>query len=121
MKSAKPNGSAEINQSSEMDVRGNIHELTHASGALGQIENSDGEIAANGLSTLLRRVSEASRREIENLVGELKTLDKKIHTDGNRIQRDIEEYAELNQHVMQLTTIIADSVRKLPGAPGISQ
>jgi len=120
MKSAKLNESTEINQSSEMDGRGNIHELTYAGGALRQVENSDGEIAASGLSTLLRRVSEASRREIENLVSELQTLDKKLQTDGNRIQRDIEEYAELSQHVMQLTTIIADSVKKLPSAAGIS-
>lgn len=70
---------------------------------------------------MLRRVSEASRREIENLVSELQTLDKKLlQTDGNRIQRDIEEYAELSQHVMQPTTIIADSVKNLPSAAGIS-
>ena len=118
MKSAKPNGSAEINQALETNV-GVVHELTHVSGALHQVENSDGEIAVNGLNTLLRRVSEVSRREIENLVGELQTLDKKLQTDSNRIQRDIEEYAELSQHVMQLTTIIADSVRKLPAAPGV--
>jgi len=47
------------------------------------------------------------------------TLHKKLETDGDRIQLDIEEYAELNQHVMQLTTIIADSVGKLP-APHVS-
>jgi hypothetical protein len=116
MKSAKSNGSAEINQALETNV--NVV-LTHASGALHQVENSDGEIAVNGLNTLLRQVSEVSRREIENLVGELQTLDKKLQTDSNRIQRDIEEYAELSQHVLQLTTIIADSVRKLPAAPGI--
>jgi hypothetical protein len=44
----------------------------------------------------------------------LQTLGKKLHTDGDRIQRDIEEYAELNQQVMQLTAIIFDSVKKLP-------
>ena len=37
-----------------------------------------------------------------------------METDGDRIQLDIEEYAELNQHVMQLTTIIMDSVGKRP-------
>jgi hypothetical protein len=120
MKSAKPNGSSEINRSSEMDLGGNIRELTRASDALPQVENRDGEIAADGLGTLLRRVSEASRREIENLVGELQTLDKKLLTDGNRIQRDIEEYAELSQQVMQLTKIIFESVKKLPAASSIS-
>jgi cell fate (sporulation/competence/biofilm development) regulator YlbF (YheA/YmcA/DUF963 family) len=41
-------------------------------------------------------------------------LDKKLQTNGDRIQHYIEEYAELNQQVMQLTTIISDSVKKLP-------
>lgn len=47
----------------------------------------------------------------------LMTLLKKLETDGVRIQLDIEEYAELNQRVMQLTTIVADSVGKLPDPP----
>jgi hypothetical protein len=33
---------------------------------------------------------------------------------GNRIQRDIAEYAALSQQVMQLADIISDSVKKLP-------
>jgi methyl-accepting chemotaxis protein len=118
MKDGKLNGSDEI-QSKETESRGNIRELTRSSGALRQVENSDGELAANSLNSLLSRVSEASRPEIENLVGDLQTLDKKLQADVNRIQRDIEEYAELSQHVMQLTTIIAESVKKLPDAPAI--
>jgi hypothetical protein len=43
--------------------------------------------------------------EIESLIVELKTLHKKLQTDGDRIQRDIEEHAELSQQVMQLTKI----------------
>ena len=53
--------------------------------------------------------------EIKSLIVELKTLHKKLQTDGDRIQRDIAEHAELNQQVMQLTNIISDSVKKLPG------
>jgi hypothetical protein len=39
---------------------------------------------------------------------------KNLQTDGDRIQREIAEHAELSQQVMQLTTIISDSVKKLP-------
>jgi ABC-type uncharacterized transport system ATPase subunit len=100
MKSA--NGSSELNKSSNMDFSEDIRELTSTRDAFRQVENS------------VHRLSEASRREIECLVGELMTLHKKLLTDGDRIQLDIEQYAELNQHVMQLTTIIVDSVGKLP-------
>ena len=95
------NGSSEVNKSSNMDFSEDIRELTSGD-ALREVENS------------VHRLSEASRHEIECLVGELMTLHKKLLTDGDRIQTDTEEYAELNQHVMQLTTIIMDSVGKRP-------
>ena len=99
---ASANGSSEGNKSSKMDFSEDIRELTSSSDALRQVEDG------------VHRLSEASRREIECLVGELMTLHKKVLSDGDRIQADTEEYAELNQHVMQLTTIIVDSVEKLP-------
>jgi hypothetical protein len=85
-----------------------------------QTESSDGEMSGEYLGTLLRQVSKASMGEIESLIVELKTLHKKLQTDGDRIQRDIAEYVELSQQVMQLTTIISDSVKKLPHGPRIN-
>ena len=43
--------------------------------------------------------------EIDNLISELQPLRRKLQTDGERIQRDIAEYAELSQQVMQLTNL----------------
>jgi methyl-accepting chemotaxis protein len=80
-----------------------------------QAESSDGEMSGEHLGTLLRQVSKTSIDEIDSLIVELKTLHKKLQTDGDRIQRDIEEHTELSQQVMQLTKIISDSVKKLPG------
>ena len=121
MRSAKLNGSTKISQSSEIDVGGNIHELlTRASDVIRQADIAGDEIAVNSVAPFLRRVSEASRREIKHLVDALQTLDEKLQIDGDRIQRDIEEYTELNKHVMQLTTIISDSVNSLPTTSGNS-
>ena len=94
------NGSSEINKSSAGD-------------AVRQVKNSNGEMEAQTAGTLVCQLSEASRRGIENLVGTLMTYHKKLQTDGDRIQFDIEHYADLNQRVKQLTTIIADSVGEL--------
>jgi hypothetical protein len=121
MKSANPIGSAEINQTSEMDVGANVHELTLAGGALRQADNTDVETAANSLHTSLRRVSEASTSEIGNLVDEFQGLRKKLETDLSRIQRDVAEYTELSKGVMQLATTISDGMKRLPGAPGITR
>ena len=89
----------------------------HGTIELGQTKNGDGERSPEHLGTLLRQVSRASMGEIESLIVELKTLHKKLQTDGDRIQRDIAQHADLSQQVMQLTNIISDSVKKLPGRP----
>jgi hypothetical protein len=118
MKNVKPIGPAQIEQSTDIDHRANIHELTYESDAF-RSENNNDEMSANNLDVLLRRVSEASTREIENLMGELHGLRNKLHSDGNRIQGDIVKYTELSQGILQLATIVSDSVKKLPGASDI--
>jgi CTP-dependent riboflavin kinase len=113
------NESTKISQSSEIDVGGNIHELLVTRDPIRQADIAGDEIAANSVGPFLRRISESSRREIKHLIDRLQTLEKKLETDGDRIQRDIEEYANLGLNVMQLTAIIADSVKELPDAPGL--
>ena len=93
----------------------------HRTIELPQIKSSDGEMPGQHLGGLLRQVSKTSMGEIDSLISELQTLRRKLQTDGDRIQRDIAEYAELTQQVMQLTTIISDSVKKLPRGPAISR
>jgi hypothetical protein len=73
MKIAKPNGPAEISKSSES-------EPTASNDSFRQ---SDGDMEASGLGSLVRQVSAASRREISNLVGELQTLDKKLQSENS--------------------------------------
>ena len=120
MRTAKPNGSAEIERSLEKDIASNIHELNRANTAFRQVENGTDEMSASELGTLLRRVAEASTHEVEVLINELQGLRKKLQRDGARIQSDIERYTELSQGTMQLAAIISDSVKKLPIAPSIS-
>ncbi len=112
MNSVKP-----IDQSTEAEVEGNIRELVRRDSAAFRQAESDSEISANNLNSLLRRVSGTSTREIDELIGELQALREKLQDDGNRVQHDIVEYAELSRSVIQLTKIISESVKKLPGIP----
>jgi hypothetical protein len=122
MNIARPLGSAEVEKSAEVEIGGNIHELPRGtSAALGQSETGDAEISVDKLTALLRRVSEGSTLEIENLIGELQALRKRLYNDSNRIQRDIAEHAALSQQVMQLTNIISESVKKLPEASSMNR
>ena len=122
MNIARPLGSDELEKASEVDVGGNIHELARGSSAVfRQGEVGDAEMSTDNLAGLLRRVAEASAREVDSLIGDLQALRRKLNTDGNRIQREIAEYTELSQQVMQLTNIISESVKKLPATPGLSR
>lgn len=116
MNFAKPFVS-EIDKPTAIEVEGNIRELTRGSAALRQADGGDSEMTANNLGNLLRRVSGSSTRQIDNLIGELHTLREKLQSDGDRVQRDIVEYAALSQSVMQLTKIVAESVKNLPDEP----
>ncbi len=122
MNSAKPRSTAEMEKPAT-EIEGNIRELVRRdTTAFRQVE-SDSEMAANNLSTLLRRVSGNSAREIDHLIGELCTLRDKLQSDSDRVEREIVEYASLSQSVIQLTKIIADGVtqvKKVPDAPSIS-
>jgi methyl-accepting chemotaxis protein len=88
---------------------GPMHKLTRAPAA----ESDDGEMPAENLSDLLGQVSKNSTDEIDSLIGEFQRLRGKLQTDGERIQREIEEYAALSQQVMQLTNTISESVEKV--------
>jgi hypothetical protein len=124
MNFAKSRGTSDGDKPTDTEIEGNIRELVRRDSTALRQPNGESEVAANSLSSLLRRVSGNSAREIDNLISELKTLRDKLQTDGTRVERDIIEYAALSQSVSQLTKIIADGVtqvKKVPDAPSISE
>jgi Mg2+ and Co2+ transporter CorA len=101
-------------KSPELESGANIHKLlSPPSAAFQQAASSDPEMPPEDLSTRLRQISRISMSEVSQLINELQLLQKKF-------QRDIEAYANLSQQVMQITSIITDSVKKLPTSEGIS-
>jgi hypothetical protein len=110
MNVARPFKPVDLDKSEEVDVEGNIRDLVRHDSVAFREAVSDSEAAAGNLGGLIGRVSGSSAREIDNLIGELRTLRDKLQADGDRVQRDIAEYATLTQSVMQLTKIVADGV-----------
>jgi predicted nucleic acid-binding Zn-ribbon protein len=89
--------------------------INTALGNLARDQAESGDVkTSDELAALLHRLSDVSTHEIEKLIDALQALRNQLQNAGNRIQRDIAEYAELSQQIMQLTTIISDSVKKLP-------
>ena len=85
-----------------------------------QETGGDSELAANSVSSLLRRLSETPTQEIGTLISELQTLRDRLQADGRRIERELAEYATFNQSVGQLTKIIGQGVTRVKTMPGSS-
>lgn len=118
----KQRDAADPSKPADTEIEGNIRELVRRDSSNLRQVGTDGELPANNLSSLLRRVSANSTREIDYLIGELQTLRDRLHADSTRVEREIVEYAALNQSVIQLTKIIADGVthvKKLPDMPSL--
>ena len=59
-------------------------------------------------------VSRVSVDEVDRLIIELQTLRQTLQTAGERIERDIADYATLSVQATQLTKIVFDGVKQLP-------
>jgi hypothetical protein len=102
-----------IDKPTESAVEGEIREFVRRDVAtLRRTTESDGEVVANNIGTLLQRVAGSSVQEIDRLIAELQTLRDMLQAEGARVQREISEYAHLSQSAMQSTKIISDSLSK---------
>jgi hypothetical protein len=110
-------------EKAETEVEGEIREFVRRDVAtLRRQPESDSEMVASNISSLLQRVSGTSVQEIDKLIGELQTLREMLANEGARVQREIVEYATLSQAAMQSTKIIAESLghwKKVPDAPSM--
>jgi hypothetical protein len=120
IKSREP---VEHDKSVGSEVEGEIREFVRRD-VVGLRRNpeTDSEIIASNISSLLQRVAGTSVQEIDKLIGELQTLRDRLADEGARVQREIVEYATLSQAAMQSTKIIAESLthwKKVPDAPSL--
>jgi len=113
MKSGKP---VDLDQARESGVEGEIREFVRRDAtALRRAPESDSELVAHNITTLLQRVAGTSVQEIDRLITELQSLRELLQQEGARVQREITEYAHLSQSAMQSTKIIAESLSAWKG------
>ena len=102
---------ANFDQDIEAAVEAEICEFVRRDGAsLRRAPETDGELVANTVVTLLQRVAGTSVQDIDGLISELQILRETIQEHGLRVQRKLAEYAHLSQSAMQSTKIIAESL-----------
>lgn len=78
------------------------------------------ELTAKSVSAYLHGISAHSCSEIDALINDLCGLREKLVTDGDRIERDVVEFATLNQSIIKLTEVIVDSVTHVK-SPSIAE
>ena len=91
---------------------------------LRQRPENEGTVVTDNISSLLQRVSASSIQEIDSLISDLKILRERLNDEGRRVEREIVEFASLNQATMQSTKVIAESLshwKRAPDAPSIDE
>jgi len=100
---------------SEPELEGNIRTLVwDSASARKAVDGEDDQMSPGDLATSVRELSRVSIGQIDGLINELKTLRQTLKTTGERIERDIAEYATLSSQASQITNIVIDGVKQLP-------
>ena len=72
--------------------------------------SNESEEANMAVSSLISQISGQSVLEIDHLIEGLQGVRKKLDDDGDRIQRDVGEYAAFSQSMIELTKIVSDGM-----------
>ena len=73
-------------------------------------QSESSEQAVTNINSLLDRVSGSSVTEIDRLIGDLRNIRDFLHSEGERVQREIHSYAQLSTVAMTSVKIIAESM-----------
>jgi dsDNA-specific endonuclease/ATPase MutS2 len=106
-------GPADIDETGTTSFEGEIREFVRRDFApLRRLQPEPGssEFAVANINSLVQRVAGTSIQEIENLISELQALRNYLESEGERVQRELAGYAQLNQAAIKSTKIIAESM-----------
>lgn len=80
-----------------------------------------GDVVADNLGTLIRRVSGQSMEEIDRVILDLQGVRDMLRQEGDRVAREVHGYASLNHAFMTAMSVIADSLKQWRGEPSRPQ
>jgi hypothetical protein len=101
---------AAVSQTNE--VEGEIREFVRrdVSAFRRSRQDNGSDAAVENISSLIQRVSGASVAEIDRVVNELNAVREMLRTEGERVQREITNYASLSQAAMSSMKVFTDSL-----------
>jgi hypothetical protein len=70
------------------------------------------EADGDGVTGVIQRVAGASLAEIDHVIGQLESMRETLRREGERVQRQVADYAELSQSAMSAVRIIGESLTR---------
>ena len=101
-----PEVEGEFRLEQQPDVEGEIRKLVDL--------RKPHEVSASNLNSLIQRIAGSPVMEIDNLIAELQTLRAYMRNEGQRLQREIAEYAQMSQTASKSMKTIADRLAQGP-------
>ncbi len=77
--------------------------------------------AGENLNPLIRSIAGAAMEETELVILELQRVRDMLHSESERLSREIARYASLNRSLMATTKVIRESLRGLASTNGRAQ
>ena len=75
--------------------------------------NATQDSSVDNVANLIERVSSVSVNEIDRVIGELEQIRDTLRSEGERVRRELTNYAGLSQSTVSSMKIIADTVAQL--------
>jgi hypothetical protein len=102
-------------------VEGEIRQFVRRDAAFPPPRRSEGgpavDAPAENLNTLIQRVAAATMEEIDDVIIDLQGVRDMLRKEGERVRRDIADYASLNHASMDAMKIVGDSLKQWREAP----
>ena len=102
-----PEASENANEKSVPEVEGALRELARDAGPIRRDPKDATDFVAN-VDLLAQRA--ASLVELRSVIRELQQLHDFLQSEGERLQREISEYAQLSKATTNSTRLVADSM-----------
>jgi hypothetical protein len=108
-----PEKLSDIDQATADAVDGEIHEI------IGRLRAEDATTVptAENVNELIGRVSGASIEEIDRVILELQGVRDMLHSEGERVSREIAGYASLSRAATTAMKVITDGLSQWKSAP----
>ena len=117
MNMASPTRSVNNAQAAAVEVEGELRAILKSAGSGSAHPKSLGEASASVGNPFVEQVLVPSLKEIDKLMTQLQQMRDFLQSEGQRIEREMAEYARLGEATMKSTRIIAESMvhRNLAG------